>query len=101
MPSSIHELGLEPFYSSGDGNCFYNSLSILMCGHEYDSEIYRLRAALYDLGHYEHIVEAVRIDMYLTDVDICCASARLCWFVGVYLPVHPNWFQKALQASDI
>ena len=70
VPSSVHELGLEPFYSSGDGNCFYNSLSILMCGHEHESEIYRLGAALYGLGHYEHIVEAVRIYMYLTGVDI-------------------------------
>ena len=70
VPSSVHELGLEPFYSSGDGICFYNLLSILMCGHEHESEIYRLGAALYGLGHYEHIVEAVRIYMYLTDVDV-------------------------------
>lgn len=31
-----------------------------MSGHEYDSEIYRLGAAMYGLAHYEHIVEAVR-----------------------------------------
>ena len=60
IPSSVFELGLEPFYSSGDGNCFYNSLSILMSGDEDDSEIYRLGTAMYGLAHYDHIVEAVR-----------------------------------------
>jgi len=58
IPSSVFELGLEPFYSIGDG--FYNSLSILMSGDEYDSEIYRLGTAMYGLKHYDHIVEAVR-----------------------------------------
>ena len=78
VPSSIHELGLEPFNPSGDGNCFYNSLSVSMCGLEHDSEIYQLGGVLYGLGHYKYIVEAVRIDMYLTDIGICYASARLC-----------------------
>ena len=49
-----------------------------MCGLEHDSEIYQLGGALYGLGHYKYIVEAVRIDMYLTDIGICYASARLC-----------------------
>ena len=60
----IYELGLEPFYSSGDGNCFYNSLSILMSGHESDSEIFRLGAVMYGLPHYDHNVDAVRTISY-------------------------------------
>ena len=64
VDQSIYELGLEPFYSSGDGNCFYNSLSILMSGHESDIEIFRLGAAMYGLAHYGHIVDAVRTISY-------------------------------------
>ena len=64
VDQSIYELGLEPFYSSGDGNCFYNSLSILMSGHESDSEIFRLGAAMYGLPHYDHNVDAVRTISY-------------------------------------
>ena len=60
VDQSIYELGLESFYSSGDGNCFYNSLSILMSGHESDSEIFRLGSARYVLAHYDHIVDAVK-----------------------------------------
>nr|XP_058946320.1 uncharacterized protein LOC131774326 isoform X2 [Pocillopora verrucosa] len=58
VDQSIYELGLESFYSSGDGNCFYNSLSILVSGHESDIEIFRLGAAMYGLAHYDHIVDA-------------------------------------------
>ena len=64
VDQSIYELGLESFYSSGDGNCFYNSLSILMSGHESDSEFFRLGAAMYGLAHYNHIVDAVRTISY-------------------------------------
>ena len=64
VDQSIYELGLESFYSSGDGNCFYNSLSILMSGYESDSEILRLVAAMYDHAHYDHIVDAVRTICY-------------------------------------
>ena len=60
----IYKLGLESFYSSGDGNCFYNSLSILMSGHESDSKIFRLGAAMYGLPHYDHNVDAVRTISY-------------------------------------
>ena len=31
-----------------------------MSGDEYDSDIYRLGTVMYGLGHYDHIVEAVR-----------------------------------------
>ena len=44
VDQSIYELGLESFYSSGDGNCFYNSLSRVMSGHESNFEIFRLGA---------------------------------------------------------
>ena len=64
VDQSIYELGLESFYSSGDGNCFYNSLSILMSGHESNFEIFRLGAAMYGLAHYDHIVDAVRTISY-------------------------------------
>ena len=47
VDQSIYELGLESFYSSGDGNCFYNSLSIVMSGHESDSEIFRLGCSVW------------------------------------------------------
>ena len=60
----IYELDLESFYSSGDGNCFYNSLSIVMSGHESDIEIFRLGAAMYGLPHYDHNVDAVRTISY-------------------------------------
>ena len=59
MPSYITDLGLEPFYTSGDGNCFYNSISVIMTGGEETSEVFRLGAALYGLDHYEHIVQMV------------------------------------------
>ena len=64
VDQSIYELGLESFYSSGDGNCFYNSLSILMSGRESDSEIFRLGAATYGHAHSDHIVDAVRTISY-------------------------------------
>ena len=51
--------------ASGDGNCFYNSLTIIMSGHERDSEVYRLGSAMYGLAHYQHIVEAVRVFSYI------------------------------------
>ena len=47
-----------------DGNCFYNSPSLAMSGHESDSEIFRLGAAMYALAQYDHIVDAVRTITY-------------------------------------
>ena len=35
-----------------------------MSGHESDSEIFRLGAAMYGLAHYDHIVDAVRTISY-------------------------------------
>ena len=64
VPPSIHTLGLEPFYSSGDGNCFYNSLAIMISGNESGANILRLGAALYGLAHHEHIVQAVSTYFY-------------------------------------
>ena len=72
VDQSIYELGLESFYSSGDGNCFYNSLSIVMSGHESNFEIFRLGAAMYGLAHYDHIVDAVRTISYF----LCLLSAQ-------------------------
>ena len=59
MPPYITDLCLEPFYVSGDGNCFYNSISVIMTGGEENAAVFRLGAALYGLAHYEHIVQAV------------------------------------------
>ena len=59
MPSYINDIGLEPFYTSGDGNCFYNSLAVIMDQGEESSEVYRLGSALFNLAHYEHIVQVV------------------------------------------
>ena len=64
VPPSTDTLGLEPFYSSGDGNCFYNSLAIMISGDESGANILRLGAALYGLAHHEHIVQAVSTYFY-------------------------------------
>ena len=42
----------------------YNSLSIVMSGHESDSEIFRLGVAMYSLAQYDHIVDTVRTTSY-------------------------------------
>ena len=55
VPSQFHDEGLEPLYSSGDGNCFYNSISIILMGKEENSALLQLGAALYGLAHYDHI----------------------------------------------
>ena len=64
LTSPFMSLVWSSFYSSGDGNCFYNSLSIVMSGHESDSEIFRLGAAMYALAQYDHIVDTVRTTSY-------------------------------------
>ncbi|CAH3150759.1 unnamed protein product [Pocillopora meandrina] len=71
VDQSIYELGLESFYSSGDGNCFYNSLSIVMSGYESDSEIFRLGAAMYGVAHSDHIVDAVRTIILSLGACLC------------------------------
>lgn len=49
----------EPVFAKGDGNCLFNSVSILMTGKEDDAPIFRLGAALYGAVHFEHILEQV------------------------------------------
>ena len=49
----------EPVFAKGDGNCLFNSVSILMTGKEEDAPIFRLGAALYGAVHFEHILEQV------------------------------------------
>ena len=63
MPSHVHDQGLKPFTSSGDGNCFYNSISTILTGKEETSSLLRLGAALYGLAHYHHIVETVSTNL--------------------------------------
>lgn len=63
VPSQVHDQGLEPFYSSGDGNCFYNSISSILTGKEETSALLRLGAALYGLAHYDHIVQTVSTNL--------------------------------------
>ncbi|CAH3156001.1 unnamed protein product [Pocillopora meandrina] len=88
VDQSIYELGLEPFYSSGDGNCFYNSLSILMSGHESDNEFFRLGAAMYGLAHYNHIVDAVRTISYL----LLCLLSVLVYNFNVLVSCFKSYF---------
>ena len=62
MLPQVHDK--EPFYSSGDGNCFYNSISSILNGKEETSALLRLGAALYGLAHYDHIVQTVSFSFF-------------------------------------
>jgi len=62
VPASAYELGLEPFQVNGNGNCFFNAISVIMTEEETDSTIYRLGAVIYGCTHFEHLVEKVSVD---------------------------------------
>ncbi|CAH3187797.1 unnamed protein product [Porites lobata] len=81
VPPYINDMGLEPFYTSGDGNCFYNSLAVIMDQGEESSEVYRLGSALFGLAHYEHIVQ-------VNEDRLSHKDNALQWAACVSLSVH-------------
>ena len=45
--------------ATGDGNCFYNSISTLLFGHEDHSLHLRLASVVHAVSHVDHYIEMV------------------------------------------
>ena len=58
VTSSVYQMGLEPFWVDSNGNCFFNSISVLMSGTEENYAVYRLGATVYGCTHFEHLVSS-------------------------------------------
>lgn len=51
--------GLKPAFSTGDGDCLYNSVSIAVTGDEDQSLLLRLAAVLHAVEHFDHYLQMV------------------------------------------
>ena len=51
--------GFYALLSTADGNCFFNSISILLYGTEERSKYLRLAAVIHAVAHYEHYIKMV------------------------------------------
>ena len=45
--------------ATGDGNCLYNSVSILLFGNEEQAVLLRLASVEYAISHFKHYMEMV------------------------------------------
>ena len=50
--------------STGDGNCLYNSVSILLSGNELDADLLRLSSVINAVDHFSLYVTKVFSDMH-------------------------------------
>jgi len=48
-----------PLKATGDGNCLYNSVSILLFGDEEQAVLLRLQSVEYAISHFKHYMEMV------------------------------------------
>ncbi len=59
--------GFQALVSTGDGNCFYNSISILLSGNEILTTHLRLASVLHAVEHFNHyltMVCVIKLPMY-------------------------------------
>ncbi|KAJ7318256.1 hypothetical protein OS493_038200 [Desmophyllum pertusum] len=77
IPAVVRAMRHEPVFAKGDGNCLFNSVSILMTGKEEDAPIFRLGAALYGAVHFEHILEQITASFESRD-DAIMWAATVC-----------------------
>ena len=53
----------QALVSTGDGNCFYNSMSILLSGNEQLASHMRLASILHAIEHFHHYLATVRVNL--------------------------------------